>query len=58
MSCYFTGFEYLLYSKKNNLSVMKKFREKILNIGFRLSSQKEDISKHYIEIFFQKMIKC
>lgn len=54
MSCYFTGFEYLLYSKKNNLSVMKKFREKILNIGFRLSSQKEDISKHYIEDFFSK----
>lgn len=51
---YFTGFEYLLYSKKNNLVVMDEFKEKVLSMGFRSTVRTEDVSKHYIEDFFSK----
>lgn len=51
---YFTGIEYLLYSKNNNTSVIDEFEKKMLNMGFRVYSKKEDISEHYIEVFFSK----
>lgn len=55
---YFTGIEYLLYSKNNNTSVIDEFEEQMLNMGFRIYSKRRIYLNTILKYSFLKAMKC
>ena len=50
----FTGIEYLLYSNKDNSSVMDEFKKRMCSIGYNLIEREEDKAQDYLSYFFAK----
>lgn len=51
---YFTGADYLLYSKNENQGVFRRFNEEVVKLGFHPMYLEEKDSEHYRSSFYSK----
>lgn len=52
--CYFTGVDYLLYSKNDNRQVFNRLNEEMTKLGFSPKEKEEKPEERYISAFYAK----